>query len=411
MINYIKKNILAVLFVTILIAMNTTIAQSDNNSYVIFNESSYMGIMDSDTLTTDATKSGYQYFDNPLYTNDSISVEAWVYLIGENPGVKMPIIYRSFSSGYETFSLYIQDRVAYFEIGDGAGVVSTAGQPLIPAFGWVHLVGSYDGQNLKLYYNGDLFQNLPVTLGSGYNNGEGGLYIGKSDEGTFRGLMDEVRIWRFALPDNFINSSGGNGTPSENFPQSIAEYINGRWSFTEFSYYDGVEALEDLSNYNNHLRVYNIDEIVNSKQPPFFVVNSTGDAPDLLPGDGKADAGNGETTFRSAIQEANTFAGEQTIYFYIPGSGLQVIQPATAFPDITEPVFLNATFQSGYDGSPLIEINGANAGLTITGGASTVNALMINNTSGFGLTLSNVGGNTIMVVVIRLWPIKFPGSV
>ena len=410
MINYIKTNIHAALFITLLIVTGTPFAQSGNNAYVIFNESSYAGIMDSDTLTADATKSAYQYFDNPLYSNDSISVEAWVYLIGENPGVKMPIIYRSFSSGYETFSLYIQDRIAYFEIGDGTGAVSTAGQPLIPAFRWVHLVGTYDGQNLKLYYGGNLVQSLQVTLGSGYNSGDGGLYIGKSDEGTFRGLMDEVRIWRFALPENNINGSGGNGNPSENFPQSIAEYLNGRWSFTDFTFYNGIKALTDRSTYNNHLRVYDIDQIVNSKNPPFFVVNSTGDAPDLLPGDGKADAGNGETTLRSAIQEANAFAGEQTIYFYIPGSGSQIIQPATALPDLIEPVIINATFQSGYNGSPLIEIDGTNAGLNISGGASTVNGLLINNTSGFGLTLFNTGGNTIVANQISGININSPGN-
>ncbi|MEJ2536220.1 MAG: hypothetical protein P8048_04070 [Calditrichia bacterium] len=130
-----------------------------------------MGILDNETLTTSANKAAFQYFDNPSFANDSISVEAWVYLIGENPGVKMPIIYRSFDNGYETFSLYIQDRVAYFSIGNGIGVVNTFGQAPIPAFRWVHLAGTYDGQNLKFYYDGDLVQNLPVSLGNGYNSG------------------------------------------------------------------------------------------------------------------------------------------------------------------------------------------------------------------------------------------------
>ena len=70
---------------------------------------------------------------------------------------------------------------------------------------------------------------------------------------VFRGLIDEVRIWRFALGANNVNGSGGNGNPSENFPQSIAEYLNGRWSFTEFSNFNGIKSLEDRSDYNNHL--------------------------------------------------------------------------------------------------------------------------------------------------------------
>ena len=317
MTNYINKSINLVLFIILLFTFNKTYAQSNNNSYVFNGESSYVGISDGEALTTDANQAAFQYFDNPSFTNDSISVEAWVYLIGENPGAKMPIVYRSFNSGYETFSLYIKDRVAYFTIGDESGVVSTINEPPIPAFSWVHLVGTYDGQNLKLYYGGDLVQNLPVTLGAGYNTGLGGLFIGKSEEGAFKGLIDEVRIWRLTLEEKNINGSGGNGNPSENFPQSIAEYLNGRWSFTEFSFFNGTKYLEDLSDYNNHLIVYNIDEIVNSKHPPFFVVNSTGDASDLLPGDGKADAGNGLVTLRAAIEEANALPGYQIIYFYI----------------------------------------------------------------------------------------------
>ena len=328
--NFINKLFYLTFLITIIITCGNTFAQSNNNSYVFDGELGYAKILDGNALTTDANQSAYQYFDNPSFSNDSISVEAWVYLIGENLGVKMPIVYRSFDDGYETFSLYIQDRVAYFSIGNGVTEISTINESPIPAFSWVHLAATYDGNNLKLYYGGDLVATQSgVTLGAGHPSGNGGLYIGKSEEGTFRGLMDEVRIWRIALGANNINGSGGNGNPSENFPQSLAPYLNGRWSFTEFSYFNGIKSLEDRSDYNNHLRVYDVNEIVNSKHPPFIVVNSTGDAPDLLPGDGKADAGNGEVTLRAAIQEANALAGYQIVYFYIPGSAPFIIQPGT----------------------------------------------------------------------------------
>jgi parallel beta-helix repeat protein len=394
MTNFLHKSIYLLLFITVLVTSNTTFAQSNNNAYVFDDESGYAEILDDEVIED---QEAFQYFDNPAYTNDSISVEAWVYLIGENPGVKMPIINRSFDDGYESFSLYIEDRIAYFSIGNGIGQVSTIDAAPIPAFSWVHLVGTFDGENLKIYYGGDLVQTISASLGNGHGSGQGGLYIGKSDEGSFKGLMDEVRIWRIALEDKNINGSGGNGNPSENFPQSIAEYLNGRWSFTEFSDFNGIKSLEDLSDYDNHLNVYNIDEIVNSKQLPFIVVNSTGDAPDLLPGDGKADAGNGLVTLRSAIEETNALPGYQIIYFYIPGSVPHIIQPGSALPGITDQVYLNATLQSGYTGSPLVETSGTYGGLSMSGGASTVNGLTMNSSSGYGLTLSTAGGNTIEV--------------
>ncbi len=101
------------------------------------------------------------------------------------------------------------------------------------------------------------------------------------------------------------------------------------------------------------------------------------------------------TTLRAAIQEANAFAGRQTIYFYIPGTAPFTIQPGTILPSITEQVFLNATTQIGYSGSPLVKVIGSSAGFNITGGLTTVRGLEINSSTGYSLTLSSAGGNII----------------
>ena len=154
--NFINKLFHLIFLITIIITSGNTFAQSNNNSYVFDGEFGYAEILDGNALTTDADQTSYQYFDNPSFSNDSISVEAWVYLIGENPGEKMPIVYRAFDDGYETFSLYVQDRVAYFSIGNGIAELSTINESPIPAFSWVHLAATYDGNNLKLYYGGDL---------------------------------------------------------------------------------------------------------------------------------------------------------------------------------------------------------------------------------------------------------------
>ena len=391
------KNFINKFYYLILITLftfTTIYSQTNNNSYVFNGESSQLYILDGQPVNTDANQNGVKFF-NSNTSNKQITVQAWVYLIGDTPvGVEIPIVYRTVNNG-KTFSMYLKDNKAYFSVGNNNTATVNSNQ--LPAFQWISITGTYDGSKLKIYSGGSLVTTVNFNITTGYNitNGSTGLFVGKSASGSFAGLIDEIRIFDTALSANNINNSGGNGNPAENFPQSLAQYLRGRWSFTEFSYYDGLKALNDLSNYKNHLRVDNINQIVNSKHPQLLVVNSTGDAPDLNPGDGIADAGGGNVTLRSAIQEANALAGYQTIFFYIPGSAPHIIQPGTALPNITEQVFLNATSQNGYSGSPLVIVGGAFGGLTITGGGSTIRGLELNSTSGYGLTLSSTGGNNI----------------
>ena len=64
-------------------------------------------------------------------------------------------------------------------------------------------------------------------------------------------------------------------------------------------------------------------------------------------------------------------SGTNSIDFDIPGTGVQTIEPASPLPAITNPVLIDGFSQPGYAGTPLIELNGSQAGagdgLTITG--------------------------------------------
>ncbi len=70
----------------------------------------------------------------------------------------------------------------------------------------------------------------------------------------------------------------------------------------------------------------------------------------------------GVGSLREAIIEADANPGAHTITFDIPGSGVQVITPLSALPAITNAVTIDATTQPGYAGTPLVEIDEANAG-------------------------------------------------
>jgi titin len=91
----------------------------------------------------------------------------------------------------------------------------------------------------------------------------------------------------------------------------------------------------------------------------------------------------GVGSLRQAILDANAHTSEaNTIIFDIRGQGAQFIEPRAALPAITNPVTIDATFQPGYAGSPLIVLNGeiasSNAdGLTINADNSVVRGLDI----------------------------------
>lgn len=137
-----------------------------------------------------------------------------------------------------------------------------------------------------------------------------------------------------------------------------------------------------------------------------FTVDSTGDGADAIAGDGICDDGSGACTLRAAIGEANalnnTAADPDLIQFGIAGAGPHTIQPTSALPNLSDPVVIDATTQNGYNGAPVVELNGMNAGsvvsglkITSNGGGSTIRGLAINRFDEHGIFVSRRDGVTI----------------
>lgn len=113
-----------------------------------------------------------------------------------------------------------------------------------------------------------------------------------------------------------------------------------------------------------------------------------------------ADSGAG--SLRQAILDANASPGLDSIAFNIPGAAAHTITPTSALPAVADPVVIDGGSQPGFAvGKPVIELNGSGFvalavnGLTITGGNSTIRALVINRFSGSGIFISTLGGNII----------------
>ena len=144
--------------------------------------------------------------------------------------------------------------------------------------------------------------------------------------------------------------------------------------------------------------------------PQVFVVNSTGDAGDINPGDDVCDTGavvegNPECTLRAALEEANALPAGDTISFAIPTSDpgysalplAYTFTPATPYPVITNPVILDATTQSGYAGEPIIQLDGSSAvgsvaGLVLNTSDSTIKGFIVHSFDDDGLESSGSTG-------------------
>jgi CSLREA domain-containing protein len=125
-----------------------------------------------------------------------------------------------------------------------------------------------------------------------------------------------------------------------------------------------------------------------------WVVNSNNDV-----NDGTCDVTH--CSLREAINATEARVGADTIRFNIPGAGVHTIMPTSPLPAINDSgLYIDGSSQPGWSGTPLIELNGSNAGggangFTIIGGGAVVLSLVVDNFSGTGISIGVGGGNKI----------------
>jgi CSLREA domain-containing protein len=140
-------------------------------------------------------------------------------------------------------------------------------------------------------------------------------------------------------------------------------------------------------------------------QEKTFVVNDTGDESDATPGDGECNgSGDAGCTLRAAVEEANAFPNADVdtpdrIHFAIIGPAPHTIAPASGLPEITEPVVIDGTTEPDFVTTPVIVINGTDAGavdgLVITSGHCTILGLVIQSFEQDGIFIFDGPGNHI----------------
>jgi titin len=134
-----------------------------------------------------------------------------------------------------------------------------------------------------------------------------------------------------------------------------------------------------------------------------LVVTSTGDGADSNLGDGICDDGTGSCTLRAAVEQANANGSGGAIYFAIL-SGPHTIVPGSPLPAIAVTTDVDGTTQPGFSGTPIIALDGANAGSAADGvafaaGNGSLRGLVIHGFQGAGVALRGgdhlIAGNYI----------------
>ncbi len=124
-------------------------------------------------------------------------------------------------ASYDGFALRLDDTSSnkiQFVINSTTQIKSTS---TITTGQWYHLVATYDGANIKLYFNGSLESSTSLTGNIDYSDGSrttniGSLYSVGANEFEFTGQINQVSIFDYALSASQVTTLWGGGTATSN---------------------------------------------------------------------------------------------------------------------------------------------------------------------------------------------------
>lgn len=200
--------------------------------------------VDDDALTFDGGDYVRIASDSELDITDEITISAWV-----NPATESGyrrIVSKQYVTNRDTgnscYQLGIHNENHWRFSAGGVFDVTNASAPRPVAGNWYHVVGTYDGTNIRIYLDGEvIYRGIdsgsirvnvtePVTIG-------GGEYDGIFQYG-FPGTIDEVKIWNRSLTADEIY---------QEFKRHAPDPI-GLWLMDD----DGDNRADDTSGNSNH---------------------------------------------------------------------------------------------------------------------------------------------------------------
>jgi len=156
--------------------------------------------------------------DSSLDIEGAITVEQWV---KPNSFTYYPIFMRKPSDLYRIGlrgtnpTENLGDGRVYWRIKIGGVAKAKSGAIYIPSNEWSHVVGTYDGEYMRLYINGVL-DGAPYAVTGDIDVSTYDLIVGAynlSGNYTFDGDMDEVKLYNYALTSHQVAQAYNNGKP------------------------------------------------------------------------------------------------------------------------------------------------------------------------------------------------------
>ena len=144
-----------------------------------------------------------QVEDSPtLDHSGSLTVSAWVRPDDLENGLDYPFIITKRNA----FRMYLhRDRRVRFHIRDPKGIKVTAiSRGTVPDKVWSHIVGIFDGSNVKTFVNGRLESTRPFSGSIDLNDNSLFIGAGDSTQYFFNGKIDHVKVYNRALRDQEI---------------------------------------------------------------------------------------------------------------------------------------------------------------------------------------------------------------
>jgi RHS repeat-associated protein len=168
-----------------------------------------------------------------LFNPTLITLSAWVNAISYPNSVNEIVVKDQSSDPYEGYDLRVDGGHLNFYISTGGAGSYRAASTTQPSTGsWHHVVGTFDGSNIKLFLDGSLVNS--VADSGNMNSASGSLWFG--NESTYggrswNGSIDEVRISSVARSADWISTEYKNQSSPSTF-YSVGSAAQGTMSLS-----------------------------------------------------------------------------------------------------------------------------------------------------------------------------------